>query len=323
MIHHRKPSQALRFIRCTAADETYCLRMLWIRGIRRIEELQQQQDSSGAVGWIESDDGPIPVFYLAVQLHPAQKMTPRSGKILVLNTSPRPWGMLVDDVDNVIQVEAEALFPIPPVAGPLARAWFEGVVKLAGGLELVISPGGLQPETPTTSSQPLLFDQTLDMIHSVASVSMERGSQRKIVLFSTSPDSDFTFGLSLTQVPQIIQSLPILPLPGAAPHVLGIAAWRGVPLAIIDLPGFMGNTSAAVATDGRLLIVRVPTQRLCIGFPIQPQVSIRTLPLSHQLIDGPMPLQESWVRGKFNLASTTLVIPDIDGMLVPSCESPV
>jgi hypothetical protein len=85
----------------------------------------------------------------------------------------------------------------------------------------------------------------------------------------------------------------------------------------------MGDTSAAVATDGRLLIARVPTQRLCIGFPIQPQVSIRTLPLSHQLIDGPMPLQESWVRGKFNLDSTTLVIPDIDGMLVPSCESPV
>jgi chemotaxis signal transduction protein len=321
MIHRHEPSQALRFIRCTAAGETYCLRMLWIRGIRRIEELQQQQDISGVVGWIESDDGPIPVFCLAAQLHPSQEITPRSGKILVLNTSPRPWGMLVDDVDNVIQVETEALFPIPPMVGPLARAWFEGVVKLARDLELVLAPEGLQPETPTASSQPLLFDQTLDIIHSVASVSMERGSQRKILLFSTSPDSDFAFGLSLTQVPQIIQPLPILPLPGAVPHVLGIAEWRGVPLAIIDLSGFMGDTSAAVATDGRLLIVRVPTQRLCIGVPIQPQVSIRTLPLSHQLISGPTPLQESWIRGKFNLDNATLVIPDIDGMLVPSCES--
>jgi len=323
MVHRRDPSQGLRFIRCTAAGETYCLRMLWIRGIRRIEELQKQQDTSGAVGWIESDAGPMPVFYLAAQLHPTQEMTPCSGKILVLNTAPHPWGMLVDDVDNVIQVEVEALLPIPPIVGPLARAWFEGVVKLAGGMELVLAPEGLQPETPTASSQPLLFDQTLDMIHSVASVSVERGSQRKIVLFSTSPNSDFTFGLSLTQVPQIMQRLPILPLPGAAPYVLGIAAWRGVPLAIIDLPCLMGDTSAAVATDGRLLIVRVPTQRLCIGFPIQPQVSIRTLPLSHHLIDSPMPLQESWVRGKFNLDSTTLVIPNIDGMLVPSCESPV
>jgi chemotaxis signal transduction protein len=143
------------------------------------------------------------------------------------------------------------------------------------------------------------------------------------VLFSTSPDSDFTFGLSLTQVTQILQPLPILPLPGAAPYVLGVAEWRGVPLAIIDLLGFMGDTSASVATDGRLLIVRVPTQRLCIGFPIQPQVSIRTLPLSHHLIDSPMPLQKSWVRGKFSLDSTTLVIPDVDGMLVPSCERPV
>jgi chemotaxis signal transduction protein len=297
--------------------------MLWIRSIRRIEELQQQQDASGAVGWIESDDGPISVFYLAAQLHAAQEMTLRSGKILVLNTSPRPWGILVDDVDSVIQVEAEALFPIPPMVGPLARAWFEGVVKLAGGLELVLAPEGLQPETPTASSQPLQFDQTLDLIHSVASVSVGKGSQRKIVLFSTSPDSDFTFGLSLTQVTQILQPLPILPLPGAAPYVLGVAEWRGVPLAIIDLLGFMGDTSASVATDGRLLIVRVPTQRLCIGFPIQPQVSIRTLPLSHHLIDSPMPLQKSWVRGKFSLDSTTLVIPDVDGMLVPSCERPV
>ncbi|MDH3599378.1 MAG: chemotaxis protein CheW, partial [Candidatus Tectomicrobia bacterium] len=115
----------------------------------------------------------------------------------------------------------------------------------------------------------------------------------------------------------------MLPLPGAAPHVLGVAEWRGVPLAVIDLPGFMGDTSAAVATDGRLLIVRVPTQRLCIGLPIRPQVSIRTLPLSHHLLDSPVPLQESLVRGKFDLDNTTLVIPDIDGMLVPSCESPV
>jgi chemotaxis signal transduction protein len=323
MIHRREPSQALRFIRCTAAGETYCLRMLWIRGIRRIEELHQQQDDSGAVGWIETDAGPIPVFYLATQLHPMQEMTPCGGKILVLNTSPRPWGMIVDEVDSVIQVEVEALFPIPPMVGPLARAWFEGIVKLAGGLELVLAPEGLQPGTPTASSQPLLFDQTLDVIHRVASVSLERGSQRKIVLFSTSPDSDFTFGLSLTQVPQIVQPLPILPLPGAIPYVLGIAAWRGVPLAIIDLPGLMGDTSTAVATHGRLLIVRVPTQRLCIGIPIQPQVSIRTLPLSHQLIDSPMPLQESWIRGKFNLDSTTLVIPNIDDMLVLSCEIPV
>ena len=111
MTHRREPSQALRFIRCTAAGKTYCLRMLWIRSIRRIEELQQQQDASGAVGWIESDDGPIPVFYLAAQFHAAQEMTLRSGKILVLNTSPCPWGILVDDVDSVIQVEAEALFP--------------------------------------------------------------------------------------------------------------------------------------------------------------------------------------------------------------------
>jgi hypothetical protein len=57
--------------------------------------------------------------------------------------------------------------------------------------------------------------------------------------------------------------------------------------------------------------------------PIQPQVSIRTLPLSHHLIDNPEPLQESLVRGTFNLDSTTLVIPDIDGMLVLGCESPV
>jgi chemotaxis signal transduction protein len=115
----------------------------------------------------------------------------------------------------------------------------------------------------------------------------------------------------------------MLPLPGAAPHVLGVVEWRGVPIAVIDLPGLMGDTSAAVATEGRLLIVRVPTQRLCIGLPIQPQVSIRTLPLSHYLIDSPMPLQKSLVRGTFSLDSITLVIPDIDGMLVPSCEPPV
>ena len=321
MIDRQGPSRTLRFIRCTAGDETYCLRMSWIGGIRRFEELEQGESDVGAIGWIQGEKERIPVFYLATRLHPANEVLPRSGKILILKTTPRTWGMMVDSVDDVMPVEAHEMFPIPTMVGHLPLEWFEAIINIAGRMELALAPEGLHPEMPTGSIEPLQFDDTLDILHSVSSVVVERGIQKKVVLFSTDSNLDLSFGLSLTQVPQILQPLPIVPVPGAASHVLGVVEWRGVPLAVIDLPGCMGGATSGMTTGGRLLIVRVPTQRLCIGLPIRSQVSIRTLPLGHHPSDSAIPLQESLVRGKFDLGDTTLVIPDIDGMLVPSSDS--
>ena len=323
MTYRHGPSQALRFIRCRAGDEVYCLRMSWIRSIRRMEDLQRQTGEGTTIGHITIDGQNVPVFYLTTHLLKPSDAIPLTGKILVLNTAPCPWGMVVDEVENVIQAGENAIFPLPPMVGHPAAAWYECIVHAEGEMELALAPNGLQPDMSAELNNLLPFEPTLDMLHSVAQVSVSSDTRGKIVLFSVAPDVGITFGISLTQVPQILQPLPIIPLPGAESHILGLAKWRGVPLAVIDLLRCMGVDSSPVTSDGRLLIVRVPSQRLCIGLLIQPHVSIRTLPLDHDITDSPVSLKESLIRGKFSFGDTTLVIPDIDGMLVPSCNSAI
>jgi chemotaxis signal transduction protein len=322
MVNGDGSPKVLRFLCCRMWDTTYCLNMSWVRGIRRTDELQHQRNDHGLVGWLTSDHEKIPVFRLTTLLNRSFDESGREGKILVLNTQPHPWGLLVESVESVIQVTAAEVFPLPTLARNPAADVFKGVVKHQDKMLLVLAPESLHPAAPAKTIRALPTEHTLETLYSVADISARPGTRSKVIVFSTTPDQAITFGLSLSQVPQILRPLPIPPVPGTASDVLGLIEWRGVPLAVIDLSRRLGGAASPVTTDSRLLIARASTQRACFGLPIRPQVHIHNLPIPHQVTDRPVPLQESLIRGKFALEHTTLVIPDLDALLAPNRESP-
>lgn len=317
MMNHKGASQALHFIRCVIADETYCLSISRVCSLQSVEQLQGQHETSDAVGWLASDQGQIPVFHLATLLQRSRHTDRQTGQILVLDTQPHPLGLLVDRVERAIEVTASEVFPLPTIARNPAADFFEGVVRHADTMMLVLSPEGLHPNAPAEGVRPLPTEHTLEDLYTVVGGSTVGDTTGKVLMFSTSPDWAITFGLSLSQVPQILLPLPILPVPGAAAYILGLVAWQGVPLAVIDLSSRLGGAASPVAHDGRLLIVRSSTTRAFVGMPIQPHISLHHLPMAHRVSDLPVPLQESLIRGRFDLEHTTLVIPDIDRILVP------
>jgi chemotaxis signal transduction protein len=147
-------------------------------------------------------------------------------------------------------------------------------------------------------------------------VSTAAGARGKMVLFSTAPDQRFMFGLSLSQVPQILRPLPLTPVPGATPEVLGLVEWRNVPLAVLDLSRRLGGPAAPMTPDGRLLIARAAHTRAFVGLAIRSQIRIHSLPMAHRVSTRHVPLQESLLRGRFELKNDMLLIPDIDRLLV-------
>jgi chemotaxis signal transduction protein len=117
MVNHDGSSKVLRFMRCVIAEETYCLNMSWVRGIQRTEQFHQQQGAEGGViGWYLSSSGKIPVFRLAAQLHRPYDAGQATGKIVVLNTQPQPWALLVERIESVMQVSAADFLPLPALA---------------------------------------------------------------------------------------------------------------------------------------------------------------------------------------------------------------
>jgi purine-binding chemotaxis protein CheW len=244
-------------------------------------------------------------------LHQPDAAGRRRGKILVLKT--QSWGLLVDRVESVIQVATQAVFPLPTMLRNPAMDVFEGVVQYGDKMMLALSPEGLCPEATMRVLRPLPTEHPLDMLYAVADLAVASASRKKIILFTTTAEPSLTFGLSLSQVPQILHPLPLMPVPGAPASVLGLVEWRGVPLPVVDLSRCLGGAASSV--HGRLLVARATTSRLCVGLPVHPQVSIHDLPLAHHVSSQPVPLQETLLRGTFALPHTTLVIPDIDGIL--------
>jgi purine-binding chemotaxis protein CheW len=309
-------SSTLRFLRCSVADTTYCLSMTHVRGIRRVEELQSRRPSTEPCGWLASESGNIPVFRLARLLKQTDSEETPTGKILLLKTHPSPMGLLVDRLDSVIQVSTREVFPLPTLARNPTAAFFEGVVQHNETMMLILSPAGLHPETAGQTSAVLPLAATAETLYAGVGVSNTVPTTRQLVQFTTAPEPTYTFGLSLSQVPQILRPPAILSVPGAAPYVVGLVEWRHVPLTVLDLSRRLGGATVALTADSRLLVARATRTRAFAGLVIRPQISMHPLPLAHRVSTRYVPLQESLLRGRFELKNDVLLIPDLDRLLV-------
>ena len=321
MVNHAGSSKVIRFMRCVIADETYCLNMSWVRGIQRTEQFHQQQGAEGGViGWYMSSAGKIPVLGLAAQLHRPYEAGQAKGKIVVLNTQPQPWALLVERLESVLQVSAADVVPLPALARNPAAPFFDGVVQTPDGMMLSLVPEGLCPQAATRAVGASMASRS-EICPPTVGTHAAAGHTGKLICFSTADSpvqaSAITFGLSVSQVPCVLQSFSLLPVPGAAAFVLGLVDWQGYPLAVIDLSRRLGGAASPVMSDSRLLIARASTRQAFVSFPVRPQMRVRSLPMAHRPSVRALPLQEALLRGKFDLTNETLVIPDIDSLLAP------
>jgi chemotaxis signal transduction protein len=319
MRNYNGSSQALRFIRCSIAAETYCLHMSWVRGIQRLEMMRPNTEAHGPAGWLASSGEEVPIFRLATLLKRPFADDQPGGKIIMLKTSPRPWGILVDRVESIIHVQAEAVFSLPEIVQHPGTDWFDGVVQYEDTLFLSLAPEGLHPDVHSYVATPLLQAYGYKGVAARPALHLASGPRRRLLSFTTTPvqgeASCVRFGLSVSQVPQVLQTFTVTAVAGAAEGVLGLTQWRSGPLAVIDLEHCLGGARVSMTPAHRLLIARTTTAQTLIGIPILPQVRIHQFPLAYRASTRPMPFQEALTRGRFDGEHDTLVIPDIDRIL--------
>ncbi len=90
------------------------------------------------------------------------------------------------------------------------------------------------------------------------------------------------YGIRLDQVVETMRPLPIEPLAGVPPFVLGLSILRGAPVPVIDLAGLLGTTSSMRST--RFVAVRagdrqaVLTVESVVGVAALPERTLGALP---------------------------------------------
>jgi purine-binding chemotaxis protein CheW len=224
----------------------------------------------------------------------------------------------------VIQISADRLAPLPRVVVNPSADYFNGVIRLNGGLTLFLAPERLHPDSLPNAGGPVSEAEGSDATSAASTLSgttsahVAGRTRGQVLVFRTAePDPvehALAFGFSISQVPEILGSLPLTPVPGAAAFVLGLVNWRGRPVPVIDLGRRLGLGSSLADGRTRLVIAR-DAGRLgkdtWIGFRVWPAIQLLRLPVPHEPSSRSLSIDETLIRGVVELEGETLVIPDL------------
>ncbi len=342
----------LGLLRCQLGREAYGFEMSSVASVCHASAMRRSvaAEPGAPVGWVSAPgEHDVPVYPLADCLNRVLPETDTRQHVVVVHSSLGPQGFLVGSVSRVLSIPAEQVQACPELLNDPARRLFKSLVRLrqvgdADAMIFVLSPERLHRHaTPPTSAanlpgnsisrralvpgsevlskhEPdasafrLIPTRTPGNVNLAASC--RTGSER-IVLFplaNTRIDGhDLLCGLSVAQVAEILEPLPIIPIAFAPPHVAGFVTWREQAVPVLQLSLSLG-VADAMATS-RMMIVRQGSEFLAL---LTSQVlRARRLPLPHLPCPTPKGLDSAAILGTFQSESELLVVPNLSRLTRP------
>jgi chemotaxis signal transduction protein len=230
-----------------------------------------------------------------------------------------PWAVGVDRVARFKSAPGKPQ-PVPPSMIDANAACYRGVIVDEGSVVLYLAPERLHPNAPR-------FADAARAIAPPAMPPADGSSRRRpgrILVFYPWNVSRVVgmgrtkFGLSYTQILEIVAGAKATPAPAAADHVLGLIPWRGRAVPVIDIGALLGFEPIGHLGTGRLVVLHSPRWQAPVAVPLGSGVHTHALPLVHRPCRSRLPLNPRYSRGEFELASgEILVLPNIDAVASP------
>jgi chemotaxis signal transduction protein len=219
-------------------------------------------------------------------------------------------GWLADRIVRTPQSDVTDVVPLPRAVGGLGAAWFEAVVKVSERSVLLLAPRQLYAPTPWSNR------------HDTTPAFAPRPSAGKaadpMVMVFTSPAlpkcAARHYALSARQIVAVVKSIAAMPVPGSAPHVVGIAWWRRT---IVPLVDFRSEAERTAAPGARFVIAQCAGRLRdpAVAFPIDAETTLhRATGEQRQLTSVTRP---AFAAGLFEIDGRPLALLDLDNMVVP------
>ena len=308
-----------RMVRCSVAEEVYCVATSRLRGIQRSEGFSLNETGGPPDGWLTGRRTRIPVFFMAGLLGRPNIAPGRPGAVLIIDRHRDPWGLAVDRALQVVEMESSRLLPIPPAVGEQALGIFQGVVRLTDNLALLVAPERLHPDSPPGSSVPMKPPATQRNTPPGGDTQRAAGHGRLITFSLINGEATaerLVFGLSLAQVSEILEDKPLLRVPRGSPAMLGLVHWRDRVLPVIDVGALIGLPAGGDDTAERLIVCRSPDTGIFFAIPSTADVWGERVPERCPAAAVPQPLDKTFLRGVYAVGSShLLLLPDLDGIV--------
>jgi chemotaxis signal transduction protein len=290
--------------------------MSLVRYIRNANEVKINVETHQNEIKLFNEPDYCPVINLADDLCYSSNINHQSSKVLIFNILNSLFGILVQSVVDIIEVSADHTYTIPHMLCESNIRHFDEVIYYRNQYLLCLSPLSIYRKFyPNQKVQS--YSQNRDVINQdTVRISIADTMQKKIMIFSTTTDYSLFYGLSITQIPQILQLSSILKVPGTDISICGIIVWRGMILPIMDLSFCIEKKKSDIRVDGRILVVRLISVSLYIGIIVQPQIAIHNLTIQHELDGQDKLLRIESAHRQFKYKNKPLIIPDIDQVVL-------
>jgi chemotaxis signal transduction protein len=309
MVSTSTTSETRSFLRCDAGDRAFFFaedRVLDVLDASRIS-LEGSDDST----CLSTDSGPIPAYRLDSLFE--KGATAPSQPILfalIVAEAEHRCAILLDSAPVAQEVRSEQVTAVPRIVLASGSIHVEAVVQLATVGDWLSAGFLLSADRPASNTEP----QTETPFEwGRQPTSSATGSRSKLVSLSLIPrDSEVPefprVGLLTSQIIEVIESRPILQLPGGKPGLMGFIRWRKLALPVIDLGLHLGLPAASSEEANRLVIVR--GQDL-FAFPICSSVRrIQNLKSAVPLA-APAGIEPDRIRGTFRWDDDVVIMPDL------------
>jgi hypothetical protein len=278
-------------------------------------------------GWLLGEREEVPVFLPgAAGLAAGEKGI---GAVVVLQPAAGPRCGLAVATTEEVREEPISRLRLLPAAAAGCRWAFPRVILWDEGLALEIAPeavprlaailGGMEAPPAGETVPPAVGAPAPGLAPLGTSV------PAGLFVFALPGFGALHFALPAAQVVEVLSSPASRPVPGAPELLLGLCAWHGEPLPLLDLARAIGLPSTAASGNGcgHALVARAAHSRQLLAFPVASLVGMRQGPFP-QPVSATCPFPGAHrVLGAFADGDQVLAVPDLDGALRTFPAEPV
>lgn len=229
------------------------------------------------------------VFHLRQEVIPLIRLTNRLGlpdeeyqedtTILVVNVAGVKLGIIVGKIREVLRLKESKIEPLPKNITGKRAAHLGGIVQShVNGAHTIQSLLLLEKLFTEPELRRLADFQEKEMQSEV----FEEDDEEILLLLKFKIAGE-PYALRVYQVHQIINLLPLLKIPKAPPHVMGIMNVRGEIITVLDIPRLLDSQFPLDREKAKIIIVEIKSGK--IGFLVDEVTGITHL--SNSIFDIP------------------------------------
>jgi chemotaxis signal transduction protein len=234
--------------------------------------------------------------------------------MLLFEGDPGPYGLAVEAIGEQFSASPGDLLPVPGGLVEGCTPWI-GAFRLGNQVLPVLGPGRVCPEGyRALQSDPAGEWPSVERYPVLRAAFLTEPGRSQLFLFparASRLDYEVSFTLSGRQILELASLEGLTLVSPVRPGVAGLALWRQLPLAAIDLALYLGVADRMNEDASRLLVTRTPRGEGLLGILVGSESAVLDLPLPNQRWAKELPVPANLVLGAFDIDGDLLLIPDL------------